>query len=192
MKVSRLLQGNVLLPDTKAELSDSILHYWTLKDELYLLEGVPMKGHKILIMRPLQAEVLKCLHATHQGVNGMSANACQQLFWPGLDAHTRQTRAQSRSCNRISPSQPKEPLAEPSLPELPFQHNVVDLCDIRGHLYLIFADRYTGWVEAALMPDANAKKFAANCVLGFAPTAHPRNNPQMVDHPFKVRNISNF
>ena len=116
-----------------------------------------MKGHKILIPQPLRAEVLECLHATHQGVNGISANAHQLLFWPGLDAHIRQTRAQCRSCNRISPSQPKEPLAEPSLPELPFQHTMVDLCDIRGHTYLIFTDRYTGWVEAALMPDANAK-----------------------------------
>ena len=78
-----------------------------------------MKGHKILIPRPLRAEVLECLHAAHRGVNGMSANAHQRLFWPVLDAHIRQTRAQCRSCNRISPSQPKEPLAEPSLPELP-------------------------------------------------------------------------
>ena len=64
-------------PDTKAELPDSIRHYWTLKDELYLLEGVLMKGHKILILRPLRAEVLEYLHTAHQGVNGMSANACQ-------------------------------------------------------------------------------------------------------------------
>ena len=124
-----------------------------------------MKGHKILIPQPLRAEVLECLHATHQGVNGMSANAHQRLFWPGLDAHIRQTRAQCRSCNRISPSQPKEPLAEPSLPELPFQHTMVDLCDIRGHTYLIFTDRYTRWVEAALMPDANAKSLQPTACL---------------------------
>ena len=127
-------------PNTKAELPDSIQHYWTLKDELYFLEGVLMKGHRILIPQLLQAEVLECLHAAHQGVDGMSANAHQRLFWPGLDAHIRQARAQCRSCNRISPSQPKEPLAEPSLPELPSQHTVVDLCDIKGHTFLIFAD----------------------------------------------------
>ena len=50
--------------------------------------------------------------------------------------------------------QPKEPMAEPPTPQFPFQHTVIDFCDISVNKYLIFADRYTGWVEAALMTDS--------------------------------------
>ena len=88
----------------------------------------------------------------------MLASAHQRLFWPRLEAQLRQTRAQCRACNRIAPSQPKEPLADPPVPEFPFQQTVIDLCDISGHKCLIFADRYTGWVEAALMREPNARK----------------------------------
>ena len=145
-------------PMSRNELPVSIRQFWPLRDDLYTIDGVPAKSNKILIPRPLCAEVLECLHAAHQGVNRMLANARQRLFWPGLEAQLRQTRAQCKACNRTAPSQPREPLAEPALPQFPFQHTVADLCDISGNKYLVFADRYTGWVEAALMPDPNARK----------------------------------
>ena len=55
-----------------------------------------------------------------------------------------------------SPSQPREPLAEPPQPEFPFRLAVLDFCDILGKDYLIYADRYTGWVEVALMRSTTA------------------------------------
>ena len=82
----------------------------------------------------------------------MSTNAPEQLFWPGLDAQLRQTRAQYKSCNRISSSQPEEH----SLPQLPFQDTVVDMQHQKIHLLHICGLIHR--VEAALMSDANAKK----------------------------------
>ena len=87
----------------------------------------------------------------------MLANACQRLFWPGLEAQLCQTRAQCQACNRIAPSLPKESFVSPPLPQFPFQYTVTDFCDISGNKYLIYADQYTGWVEATLMQDPSAK-----------------------------------
>ena len=145
-------------PPSKNELPELIRRYWPVQDELYTICGVPLKDSRILIPRLLRAEVLECLHAAHQGVNGMLANARQRLFWLGLEANLRQTRAQGRGCNEMAPSQPREPMAEPPTPQFPFQHTVVDFCGISGNKYVIFADRYTGWVEAALMKDPTAKR----------------------------------
>ena len=39
----------------------------------------------------------------------------------------------------------------PADPEFPFQQVVIDFVDIQGKNYLVYADRYTGWVEIALM-----------------------------------------
>ena len=50
------------------------------------------------------------------------------------------------------------PATELLLHEFPFQQTVIHFCNISGHKYLIFADRYTCWVEAALMREPNARK----------------------------------
>ncbi len=81
------------------------------------------------------------MHADHQGVAGMLANARESFFWPGLYADIKQVRAQCRQCNEGAPSQPTEP--DITAPEYPFQQAVIDL---QGHNLLIFADRYSGCI----------------------------------------------
>ena len=77
----------------------------------------------------------------------MLTHARERFFWPGLDADIRQTRAQCHQCDTNAPSQPAEPLIISPEPEIPFQQTVTDLCDLEGHKFLIYADRYSGWVE---------------------------------------------
>ena len=144
-------------PRSRNDLPPIARVFWSMREEIYCLEGVIIKDNKILIPRQLRAEVLESLHSAHQGVNGMLANARQRLFWPGLGTCVRQTRAQCRTCNTIALSQPREPLMSPADTEFPFQQTVVDFVDINGKNYLGYADRYTGWVEVALMPSGKAK-----------------------------------
>ena len=146
------------VPHHKRDPAGSHMPFLAMRDELYSIDGVILKGEKILIPLPLRAETLECLHATHQGVNEMLANAQQRVFWPCLEANLCQTRAQCQACNKIAPSHAKEPLADPPMPEFLFQYTVTNLCDIRGNTFLIFADKYTGWVEAAVIKDPTSKK----------------------------------
>ena len=75
------------------------------------------------------------------------------FFWPGLDAAIRQLRLQCRKCNEIAPTQPAEPMLVTSQPEYPFQQVAVDLCYMEGHSFIVYADRYSGWVEVARLPN---------------------------------------
>ena len=62
-------------PENRHDVPSIIRNFWTMRNDLYQLDGVPINGNKILIPRPLQAEVLESLHAAHQGVTGMQAHA---------------------------------------------------------------------------------------------------------------------
>ena len=64
-------------PKSRNELPSIARVFWPMREEMYCLEGVIIKGNKILIPRQLRAEVLESLHSAHQGVNGMLANARQ-------------------------------------------------------------------------------------------------------------------
>lgn len=144
--VDRIQEG---FPAVRDDLPAKLRPYWTMRDDLYVVEGVPFKGHKMLIPPKLRSRVLEGLHAAHQGVTGMRANARERFFWPGLDAAICQIRAQCRQCNEKAPSQPADTMIITPPPELPFQQTVTDFCQIEGHDFLVYADRYSGWLEVA-------------------------------------------
>lgn len=56
-------------------------------------------------------------------------------------------RIQCRGCDENVPSQAAESMIITPTPEYPFQQVVSDLCNLEGHDFLIYADRYSGWVE---------------------------------------------
>ena len=122
----------------------------------------------------------------------MLANARERLFWLGIAANLRQTRAQCRACNEVAPSQPREPLAEPATPQFPFEQTVVDFCDIRGNKFLIFTDRYTGWVEAALMKDPTANKVCNNLRSWFCIYGAPQEQTSDAGPPFQSHEYQQF
>ena len=134
-------------PNDKSQLPEAIHPYWGMRNELYVIDGVPFKGKKMLIPKALRPFVLDGLHAANQGVTGMMSNARDRFFWPGLDAAVRLLRQQCRQCNEQAPSQHSEPPIHPPTPLTPFEQTVTDLCDLEGHKFLIYADRFSGWVE---------------------------------------------
>ena len=145
--LSKLIRDG--FPSSKGELPQNLRYYWPMREELFVIENVPFKGRKMLIPMNLRRQMRDGLNAAHQGVAGMLANARERFFWPGLDAGIKQVRAQCRQCNEGAPSQPNEPDIITPPPEYPFQQAVIDLCDLQGHNLLVFADRYSGWIEVA-------------------------------------------
>ena len=78
------------------------------------------------------------------------------------------TKDVTRSCNTCkhcqenAKSQSNELIPSP-IPEYPFQHVVSDLFSFNGYEYLIYADRFTGWVEVVyfrVAPNSSAIKDA--------------------------------
>ena len=151
-------------PTDKTLLPPNLQQYWTMKDDLYVIENVPFKGHKMLIPTDLRVQVLEGLHAANQGVTGMLSNARSRFFWPGLDAAVRQIRLQCRQCNQHAPSQPVEPMVVTPPPEVPFQQTVTDLFSLEGHTFLAYADRFSGWLEVDRLP-SNAFRYVRQSFL---------------------------
>jgi hypothetical protein len=132
-------------PTSRNELPEEARYFWSMKDELYMIDNVPFKGKKMMIPKKLCGQILDGLHAAHQGVSSMKLSARERMFWPGLDAEISLKRQQCRSCNENAPSQPSEPLIITPTPSVPFEKVVADLCSINSHSYLIYADRHSGW-----------------------------------------------
>ena len=86
----------------------------------------------------------------------MLSNARKRFFWPGMASQLRQLKSRCQKCREIAPSLPKEPMLLPPQPPRPFQYTVSNIFDIAARLYLVYADRYSGWIEVAHCPKADS------------------------------------
>jgi len=136
-------------PDDDSSVEGIARPYWKLRDDLSSVDGIILYAGRIVIPTSLRKEVLECLHSAHQGVVGMKARAQSTVYWPGLSNAIATRRAQCKTCNSIAPSQPAEPLQPSPAPSYPFEMTVADYFVLKGITYLVYADRYTGWVTVA-------------------------------------------
>ena len=96
--------------------------------------GLVLMDRRVVIPKFPRRKILHCLHATHQGVNGMKVRANDTVYWPGMNASTCYFRA---NCATIAPSQPREAIIMTPAPEWPFQQIVMDIFHVGHVAYLV-------------------------------------------------------
>jgi len=52
----------------KNSLNDQVKPYWSIRDELTEINGLILKGNKIVILKALRQEMLNILHYVHLGL----------------------------------------------------------------------------------------------------------------------------
>ena len=60
--------------------------YWTFRDELSILDGLVLKGIRIVVPVQCQAEVLGKLHEGHFGIDRTKLRAKYSVYWSEIDA----------------------------------------------------------------------------------------------------------
>ena len=57
---------------------------------------------RIVKPKSLRTKILHCLHAAHQGVDGMKARTNDTVYWPGMNVSIRNFRANCLTCATIA------------------------------------------------------------------------------------------
>ena len=73
-------------PSDKSQVPTALRHYYPLRDELAVYNGVLYKSHKVLIPVKLQFTMLQKLHHGHQGGESMIRRAREVMYRPGMQA----------------------------------------------------------------------------------------------------------
>lgn len=76
----------------------------------------------------------------------MLRRARQTVYWPGIEGDLRFYRSSCEACNTHAPSQSPEALVLTPAPDYPFQKTVADLFQVKGQTYMVYADRFTGYI----------------------------------------------
>ena len=64
--------------------------YWNFREELSVEDGMLFKSDRIVVPRPLRAEVLDKIHGAHMGESKSLSFARDYVFWPSMTAQIKE------------------------------------------------------------------------------------------------------
>ena len=185
---SRVISG---WPRYRSQIEIELRPYWDFRDEISVYDGILFKGEKVMIPKPMQAEVLKLLHSSHQGMVRTKQLGRDVVYWRGMNSQIEDEVSKCGLCQEMRNQQQKEPMLSTELPTLPWEYVSSDLFDVEGETYLTTVDHYSGYIELDELPvDHTSPTVIAKLKRIFATHGIPKKvysdgGPQFISDAFK-------
>ena len=104
-------------PD-RSRLTGSLHPYWPERSELTILQGLLMKGNRLVIPVSMRLDVLDRIHEAHQGITKCRERAKASVWWPGLSKQLEELVNNCSTCikERVNVAEPAIPSDLPDRP----------------------------------------------------------------------------
>ncbi|UYV78284.1 hypothetical protein LAZ67_16000816 [Cordylochernes scorpioides] len=153
-------------PDKK-KMSQALLSYWHVKDELGVQNGLLMRGCRLVIPASMKLEILDKLHAGHFGIAKTRLRARETVWWPGISEEIAETVRKCSVCIQEAVSK-HEPLIPTNFPTRPWQKIGMDLFKFENKWYLVVIDYYSRFPEMVQLDRLTASVVVRSCKSIFA------------------------
>jgi hypothetical protein len=71
-------------PQSSYDVDEELKQFHKFKHDLHVAKELVCYKDRIVIPTKLRLQVLKTIHASHQGVSGMISRVEETVFWPGI------------------------------------------------------------------------------------------------------------
>ncbi|CAL9707883.1 unnamed protein product [Knipowitschia caucasica] len=154
------------------------------------MEGVLLKGKRIVIPISMRSQMLHLTHEGHLGIEKCNGRARALLYWPQMNKDIESYIQRCDTCQQHRYRQQKEPLLAHSRPNEPWRKVGADLFHLAGKDYLVMVDYFSNYPEVAFLTDTTAKQVIKHCKAIFARHGIPvtvvsDNGPQFSSQEFK-------
>ncbi|UYV69132.1 K02A2.6-like [Cordylochernes scorpioides] len=153
-------------PDKK-KMSQALLSYWHVKDELGVQNGLLMRSCRLVIPASMKLEILDKLHAGHFGITKTRLRARETVWWPGISEEIAETVRKCSVCIQEAVSK-HEPLIPTNFPTRPWQKIGMDLFKFENKWYLVVIDYYSRYPEMVQLDRLTASVVVRSCKSIFA------------------------
>ena len=76
-------------PEHKSQVSESVVAYYDVRDELTVQDSLVFKGPLIVIPNTLRKEMIELVHSTHIGTEGCLQCARYIMYWPCMSTQLK-------------------------------------------------------------------------------------------------------
>ncbi|UYV60827.1 K02A2.6-like [Cordylochernes scorpioides] len=153
-------------PDKK-KMSQALLSYWHVKDELGVQNGLLMRSCRLVIPASMKLEILDKLHPGHFGITKTRLRARETVWWPGISEEIAETVRKCSVCIQEAVSK-HEPLIPTNFPTRPWQKIGMDLFKFENKWYLVVIDYYSRFPEMIQLDRLTANVVVRGCKSIFA------------------------
>ena len=160
-------------PEMRQHCPEQLKEFWNFRDELTVVNGLILKGHKLVIPNALRPKMIEVLHQGHFGTEKTLNRARDTMFWPRISAEITDMVLNCSVCLERRNSNPKEPLKPHNTPDYPWQTVATDLFMWEGQDFLITVDYYSKYFEVQKLPSTKASTIIAKLKSIFARHGSP-------------------
>ena len=118
---------------SRHDLSGELCCYFTVKDHLSIADNLLLYGNRIIIPHSMRDEILRKVHAGHQGIKRCRLRLATPVWWPGVSKEIEQFIKLCPVCMKNTTSH-TEPLLQPALPSHPWEKIAADFFSSKGNL----------------------------------------------------------
>ena len=114
--------------------------YWSFRDELSILDGLVLKGTRIVIPKNCQVELLSKLHEGHFGVDHTKLRARDSIYWLHIGRDIENLVKTCKKCQEFSRRNNKDPAIPRELPLVTWSLLELDLFTFENGTFLLILD----------------------------------------------------
>ena len=152
---------DVVLGKMSAETRESA--YKEVFEELSVVDGVVLKGDKLVVPPSLQANVIALSHEGHGLGESRTVSLLRERVWfPRLSRMTKECVATCTPCAAAVPGNVPSPITSGEMPEKPWQTVAADfkgpIGGPRGYYFHLVIDLYSRWPEVSMVKNTSFEK----------------------------------
>lgn len=168
----------------------SCVQYYHLQSELSVVEGLLLKGDRIVVPTSMRREMLQRIHEGHLGAEKSKRRAREALYWPNMNSDIDRLTSECATCQEFRYKQTKEPLIPTEIPTTPWEKVGTDMFHYDGKDYLLVIDYYSNYPEIALLSSTTSKAVITQMKSIFARHGIPNtlisdNGPPYASYEFQ-------
>ncbi|UYV61276.1 K02A2.6-like [Cordylochernes scorpioides] len=179
-------------PLHKKNLPSNLKPYWEFKEELHEWQNLICRGNKLLIPKTQRSDILKILHASHQGINNTIALAKGFIYWPGMNKEIEELINNCSIYQQTSRANLKEPMLPHQAPEYPWQKVGIDIFQIESSKYLLIVDYFSKYPEIYQLQDMTTDTIIRRLKRTFSNFGIPETLVSDNGPPFFSKEFQNF
>lgn len=134
--------------------------YKAISTELSQVQGVLLRGNKIVIPVSLRDHVTRLAHEGHQGIVKTKQRLRSKVWWPRMDRQVENYCRQCIDCMTFAQPNPPSPVSMTKFPEKGWSYLSADLLGPlpNGQSIIVMIDYYSRFFECAFLNSTKSEK----------------------------------
>ena len=168
--------------------------YAQVFQELSYMEGIILRGHKILIPKSLQQQVIDICHGDHLGIVKTKQLLRSKVWFPGIDKSVERRITNCIPCQASINTAQRQPLKMSLTPKGPWLQASADFCGPfpTGETILVVIDAYSRYPEVEIIKSTAAKEVLPAMERIFATHGIPETLKSDNGSPFQRQAFRSF